>query len=72
MEQELFYDERDYEAANMDYNCVIDDDEYEEEEEEEAPENNCPVVTTQFGVAGSIGKLPGKNGAAATLQQAIS
>lgn len=38
MEQELFYDERDYEAANMDYNCVIDDDEYEEEEE--APENN--------------------------------
>lgn len=30
MEQELYYDERDYEAANMDYNCVIDDDEDQE------------------------------------------
>lgn len=38
MEQQLYYDERDYEAANMDYNCVIDDD--EEEEEYDDPENN--------------------------------
>lgn len=30
MEQELFYDERDYEAANMDYYAVIDDDEEQE------------------------------------------
>lgn len=38
MEQELFYDERDYEAVHMDYNAVIDDDEYDEEED--IPENN--------------------------------
>jgi len=39
MEQELFYDERDYEAANMDYYAVIDDDE-EQEVYEYDHENN--------------------------------
>lgn len=38
MEQELFYDERDYEAANMDYYAVIDDD--GDEEEYAHPEND--------------------------------
>jgi len=37
MEQELFYDERDYEAEHMDYYAVIDDD---EDLEEDATEND--------------------------------
>ena len=39
MEQELFYDERDYDAANMDYYAVIDDDE-DQEVYEHDQENN--------------------------------
>ena len=38
MEQERHFDERDYEADNMDYYAVIDDG--EDEEEYDDPENN--------------------------------
>lgn len=38
MEQELFYDEQDYEREHMDYHAAVDDD--DEEMEADDPENN--------------------------------